>query len=178
MSINPYQSPTDTDTPVAEMLPDRAATLRMVHRAVLVLAFPAAANFVCWTWLTSLSMFAGYPEGFIAFTLFSVVLLLMACWLIWTGGLTILEYAAVAIHFIFGGSISREQWLSVMYRSLWTLKWVAPAGAVVWLIWLLLIYGLRVNFMVASVPLGIIAHLLGACVYLTIFYNWYRARRP
>jgi len=178
MTINPYQSPTETNEPVAEVLPDRAVALRRIHRAMLILAIPGALNFLCWHLLLAQSIMAAYPRGvYIETTFFSLLLLLAAWMFLWKASLRLMEYAAVVVQFVFGRRISHEEWLSAMYRSLWTLGWAAPAGAVVWLIWLLLIYGLRVNFMVASVPLGIIGHLLGACVYLNIFYSWYRVRR-
>jgi hypothetical protein len=65
-----------------------------------------------------------------------------------------------------------------MYHSLWTLLWAARLGAICWIAWLVLFFYARiVNGFWISFLMGTIGHLIGAWVYGTIFYNWYRLRR-
>lgn len=50
----------------------------------------------------------------------------------------------------------------------------AVAGAILWGIWVFGFYQAKVDFMVLSVPVGILAHGLAAALYLPLIYRWYR----
>jgi hypothetical protein len=185
-SINPYEAPESLDQAVAApRLAERPVALKTIRDALLILAIPAVWNYGCLFW----SEFAGVPrdgrmfdaddDPVIRVMAVGNLFLLAATFLgLWLFALKILDGIALAVHHFFGGRTSNTEWLESMYYSLWTLLWASRLGAVCWIVWLILFFYARTfdPFWTCFV-MGTVGHLIGAWVYGTVFYNWYRLRQ-
>jgi hypothetical protein len=184
-SINPYEAPESPDQVAPPRAAERPVALKNIRDALLILLIPAAWNYGCLFW----GEFVGVPRGgrmldagndpvFRVLALGNLFLLTAAFVGLWLLALKILDGIAVAVHHVCGGRTSRTAWLESMYYSLWTLRWASRLGAVCWIAWLILFFYARMfdPFWICFV-MGTVGHLIGAWVYGTIFYNWYRLRQ-
>lgn len=92
----------------------------------------------------------------------------------WFCGLGLLEYLTGTIHSLVARKSTRDDWQHALYATLRPAPRLALAGAVLWTIWDVAIYQLHLDFNSVSIPIGIAAHLLAACLYLPLVYRWYK----
>ena len=89
-------------------------------------------------------------------------------------GLWVLEWLNDRIHRWFGAPATTVQWRRALYVTLGQSIPFALVGAVLWELWLIGFYLWKLDFLLISIPIGILAHLLAAGLYLQLAYRWYR----
>jgi hypothetical protein len=183
-SINPYEAPQSLDQVVAApQSADRSVARKNIHHALLILLIPALWNYGCLFWpdLIAIPRYSGKPvnldpvaraASWGSFVLIAVTFIGLGLF-----ALKILDGIAIFVHRCVGGQTTRTAWLESMYFSLWTLRWASRLGAVWWIVWLIVFFYARAfdPFWTCFI-MGTVGHLIGAWVYGTIFYNWYRLR--
>lgn len=172
MSTNPYESPKVPTAlqPTANV--DRVKALRSVRIALLILLVPAVYNFVCFNlYLNPRRIQLPNHSVYVTINSLGIVLLVFV---IWFFGLAIFEFVAGGLHSILARKSLLDDWKSTMYVIVRRAPMFAIAGAVLWAIWVAAFYQLRVGFYAVSVPVGVAAHLLAACLYVPLFYRWYK----
>ncbi len=92
---------------------------------------------------------------------------------LWYFGIPVIERAAIVFHVLLGGQVPREKWLESTFSSLWTLPYASLMGVLTWLVYSVFLLG----GWPGDVIFGIIANLIGAWCYGTIFWNWHILRR-
>lgn len=177
---NPYASPTAPQ--MGEGLGDdfgalRSKTIRGWQVSLLILLLPAMVNFYLLLERSIRYVDVVPPQPHFALILVNMIWCVPLAALLRFAFLPLLELIAGAIRYLFARNVPRQLWLASMYRSLSLLVPVAIFGAVLWMVWLVGFYLLEMNFFVISIPVGILAHLLGATIYLRIFYGWFRLSR-
>lgn len=172
MSDNPYESPKVPAVLQTTVNVDRVKALRSVRIALLILLVPAVYNFVCFN-LHLNPRRIQLPLHSVYVTINSLGIVLIA-FVIWFFGLAILEFVCGGLHSILARKSLLDDWKSTMYVIVRRAPKFAVAGAVLWVIWVAAFYQLRLDFYVVSVPVGVAAHLLAACLYIPLFYRWYR----
>ena len=174
--INPYASPqAEEQRPV--LLASRHNALSIVRRTLIILAVPFAVNI--WATFFWTQGADGAPRGFLWMLLMANVFWLLFLFaVLWTIGLWLIELPARLLHVLFGGTVSRESWMTSLHHSLWPMVPAALIGAVLWVAWLCLFhfadhsggFALDAAFQVAG-------HALGAWVYGSVFWHWHLLRR-
>jgi hypothetical protein len=180
MIENPYQPPTSMSQPAertaalrTESAPQRAAALFHVRLILGILLVPAIYNIFRFSYPSpaispipvgmSNLFFAGNLLGLIA-----------SSSLVYFFGLSFFEAITRASHAIFSRQPTLPWWLDALYATFIRSAPYAVAGAILWGIWVFGFYQAKVDFMVLSVPVGILAHGLAAALYLPLIYRWYR----
>ena len=173
--VNPYASPqADQQAPPS---PSRVLAQSFIRRTLLILGVCVGVNIWANFYWTD-------PHPPLAYDtrpplVIGNVLLFSAIFSVsWFTALGILELAAGLLHLVFGGGVSRDDWLTSLHLSLWPMVPAALVGSVLWVLWLVLFhlaghpggFALDVVFQIAG-------NILGAWVYLTVFWNWYQLRR-
>ena len=175
---NPYASP-QAEQRSPDALPSRARAQSIVRRTLLIMAVCVGVNIWAnfyWTDAGLYDRFAAGPVPPVVIgnaIFFGIVFLIL-----WFSALKSIELLARPFHMLFGGGVSREDWLTSLHQSLWPMVPATLIGSVLWIVWLVLFhladhlggYALDVVFQIAG-------HALGAWVYLTVFWNWYQLRR-
>lgn len=172
MSTNPYESPKVPTALQATANVDRVKARHSVRIAMLILIVPAVYNFLCFNLYLNPRRIQ-LPLHSIYVTINSLGIVLIA-FVIWSFGLAILEFIAGGLHSILARKSLLDDWKSTMYVIVRRAPKFAVAGAVLWSIWVAAFYQLRLGFYAVSVPVGVAAHLLAACLYVPLFYRWYK----
>ena len=165
MAENPY-APSLNAAPVHV---ERSSALRTVRLCTLILSVGAVYNAYVYSGLAT-------PTPAYAVTLLrglnitGVVLIITACWFF---ALPLFELVSLGCHRLFGRSATLDQWRGELYRVLATATPFAILGTIVWCVWVYAFYFMDMNFFLISVPTGIAAHVLAACVYLRIPFKWW-----
>jgi hypothetical protein len=184
--VNPYESPGALEQlAFAPSSAQRDKAQKRIRDTVWIMTIPALWNYGCLFWpeyvgLEPPAQLLEFPRHqiFPVVATANLVVLVAALVGLWFLALRILEYVALVIHRFFGGETSAEDWLGSMYHSLWTLAWASRLGAICFIAWLLLFfYAPGTDRFLVSVLFGAIGHLIGAWVYGTVLFNWYRLRR-
>ena len=166
-SPNPYESPQHASRAAPQLPENRPAAVRAIRIAVAVLFIPALVN-VSGLYTPRFRLLVYVESVWIAILSLAIVF--------W--GIRVLDWVAELIRRFFGSGITRHSWLESMYASLWPLPHAATLGAVVWLIWSAVFFGTPGgNTVTVCFVFGTIGHLLGASVYLNVFYGWYKLSR-
>jgi hypothetical protein len=176
---NPYASPAApqmVEGPDDDFRALRAKTNLHWQISLQALLIPAAANYWFFDQLVRLPNIDP-PEMNIGLRLFDAMYLIPLVAVLLFAGLSLLEWIAGVIRYLFARSVPRQLWLASMYRSLSHLIPVAILANTLWMVWLVGFYLLEMNFFVISIPVGILAHILGASLYVRIFYGWFRLTR-
>lgn len=167
--VNPYAAPVAVDSPTDGSALARLTTLRIRIGAVC-LAVPAAANAVLVPWALAPRQFPLFASG----NLLLVGAIFVGLWLY---GRPLFDLIAQAFYGPFGGGASRRQWIDAAQAGLWPLPWAAALAAPLWLCWLYFqfidgaMHAGRLAFIC-----GTLGHLLGATVWLSVFWRWWRLR--
>lgn len=113
-----------------------------------------------------------FPLGFVLIvTGFFFFCMTVAFSLSWFFGLWFIWLASTTIHFIVGRKVSRKEWNDATYSSLWVLPYAVSAALATGLIYEILP---RIGGRHDDVLFGTIGNVIGACVYGTILWNWYK----
>ena len=173
-NTNPYQPPKAGTAP-PPVVAGRHAALRHFRIALLILLVPAFYNFVCFNFL------AGPATATLALSdfhrLVNTLGFAFGTVALWYFGLAMLEVLSVSIHAIFARESELVRWKSDLYDTLRRGPLLACLGAVLWSIWVAGFYQLGISFYVISVPIGVAAHIVAACLYLPLIYRWYQTKR-
>ena len=180
---NPYQSPHIDESSLQDGSSDqRSNALFLVRWTIVMLLIPGAWNFYCFHFVRATHRLI-FNDGYIIHPnvqwLFACVNFVLSAGLIafvWFAGLKTLDCVGVVAHHLFAEEMPQQQWLASMYDSLWPLKWIAPVGAVSWMLWLYLYFYTNFQVIVINLALGGFGHILALLVYGNIFYRWYRLR--
>jgi hypothetical protein len=143
-----------------------------VRTALLILLVPAIYNFVCFSYAIGNSQNA-YPFFVISLAMNSLGFIFVVA-TVWFFGLKILELITWLAYRLMSRKDNLDDWLKALHLALDQTPMFAVLGAILWIIWVVGFYHLQVGFYAISVPLGIVAHLLAAALYLPLFYSWYR----
>lgn len=172
MSTNPYEPPQSQAEPRLTQNEARLIALRSVRIALLILLAPAFYNFICFNFTPNANR-AELPIYAIYRILNSLGFLLTVA-AVWFFGLKIFEFVTGGFHSIYARNSMLEDWKETLYTILRRVPFFAIPAAVLWAIWVMAIYQLTLGFYVVSIPIGITAHLLAACLYVPLIYRWYK----
>ncbi|MDG2220901.1 MAG: hypothetical protein P8L85_05950 [Rubripirellula sp.] len=176
MITNPYEPPQAKLNSPRQDSEDRVAALRALRTSLYILLVPGIYNFICFHFpeLFSNSGFQVHELARVA----NLTLLCLTVGLIWIGGLALLERVAAIIHWalkrMLGSNSSFERWQAELHLALRRSPTLAFWGAILWIIWCLAIFSFHLDFVTVSLPIGIAAHLLAACLYVPLVYQWYK----
>jgi hypothetical protein len=180
MIENPYQPPQlsvrETDRTViasGESAARRAAALFYVRLILGLLTLPAIYNVICFSYPGQ--AISPIPVGMRnTFFLGNLVALIAFVSIIYFAGLWFFEVLTRGSHAIFSRRPTLTLWLDALYATFIRSAPYAVAGSVLWAIWVYGFYQTNVDFLLLSVPVGILAHTLAAALYLPLIYRWYR----
>lgn len=141
---------------------ERQAALRRVRIALLLLLVPAIYNFISFSSCPNGNRIGLRIHG-ISQTLNSngFILIVAATWFF---GLRAFELVTGGIHSIVARNSKLSDWKEPLYINLRRAPFFAVPGAVLWAICVMAFYQLQLGFYPVSVPIGIAAHILAACL--------------
>ena len=178
MSVNPFESPREaqqspgTDSNFASLAAERASAVKCYTFTILILAVPAIANLLLFNYFITggvkpLALFyllATLNAIGVALVIFGLLL----------GGVFVLESITRLAHQLFGNKSQVELWHRALYDVLRYASFLALPAAILWAIWLWLFYGTNLPYLLFTVPISILAHLLAAILYVALFWRWYK----
>ncbi|MBL8889458.1 MAG: hypothetical protein JNL67_05735 [Planctomycetaceae bacterium] len=139
---------------------------------IVLLLFAAAYNLYHFNRLAF-----GEPLNPPIFTIYQIVnwmWLGVGCVIIWLAGLWLLEKVTRIVYLWKPRKASLDDWNLALYRTLRTAPILAFFGAVIWGFWVLAFYQWKLDFMLVSIPVGLVANALGAMLYGPLIYRWYK----
>lgn len=172
---NPYRSPATIDQPAPAAPLLRADALFRFRVAVTLLLIAAFANAFFrprFLYMVTSVMLIKYRIGLLDFLFISAI-----GFFAMTGAFNALERLAKLLRRIFAANSDPEAWNNAIYNAFRPAIPLGLAGALLWIIWVIAFFELRINFYVISYAVGIPAHLLAACVYLPMLSGWFKAAR-
>ena len=169
MSTNPFESPSSPAQQRPSQNEPRNAARRNMKTALLMLLPAALYNFACFNFpLTATLPIHRLYQAVNSLGLISIVAF------VWFFALTCLEGITGGIHTMVARNSSLAAWKKELYAILRRLPSFAIPGTVLWTIWVAAVYQLRIGFYAVSVPVGVAAHILAACLYIPLVYRWYK----
>lgn len=173
MSENPYESPKAPPAAVVAESRLRKQARLAFRLSALVLFLPAIYNY-CVLVSRDVAPLPDYLANFartVSIAAFAVAALLISFL-----GFPALELIARLLRIVFARGADRNAWDEILYRSLNRTIYLAVPGAVLWAIWVVGFYELRWSYhaIVISWAVGVPAHLLAACWYVPLIYQWFR----
>ena len=176
--LNPYASPrAEQQSPAVP--PSREKAQSIVRRTLLILAVCVGINiWANFYWADSqlYNQFAAGPVPPIV--IFNVIFFAIVFVVLWLVALRVLEWMGRIFHRLFGGNISLNDWMTSLHHSIWPMVPATLIGAVLWVTWLILFHlADRPGGFALDVAFQFAGHMLGAWVYLNVFWNWYQLRR-
>lgn len=179
MNHNPFEPPKTQAIAIEQNDSDDRRTARWCVRAVYpILAIPALYNFVCFASTTVTTQ--GFPEFTVRvrFNWPLIAVVVGIGWLFWhVRAMVILEAITKLIHYMLSRKARVSEWLHQLHLVSKQLVFLAIPGAALWAFWVHAYYQLKFEFFAISIPVGILAHLLGAAFYLQLFYRWFKVER-
>ena len=175
MSNNPYESPEVQASLLTPLDQNRLRALHSIRFALGILLVPAIYNFLCFNFSLDVSRIE-VPFLGIYRTVNTIGFLVIVA-SIWFFGLTAFEFITGGIHAIAARKSKLDDWKESLYDILRRAPFFAVPGAVLWTIWVLAFYQIQLDFFTVSVPIGIAAHILAACLYVPLIYRWYKIER-
>lgn len=166
MDVNPYEPPHQADRSTLPPVELRSLALSRFRIAMLFLLLPAILNVYYFAEMLS---FEFVILGFIELAMLSVI--------VWFLGFPLVEFIARLLHRLFSNGRPFQAWMLQLYLRIQKLRGLALAGSLLWIVWVVGFYLIGIPFMMISVPVGILAHVLGACFYVPLFLAWYRAEK-
>lgn len=168
---NPYQPPDNIEIRQEPRLRHRA--IWSLRGTWLVLLPAALFNYYAFDQRVILS----YPLAAGVFPPFRIINLLgflvgslvICCWL-----LPLLEQIARFMRRALVSQVPERDWLNAFYRSVHPAVFLALPGSVIWALWVIGFYYLKIDFVLISAMAAIPSHVLGACLYVPLLYRWGR----
>ncbi len=173
---NPYRPPTESND-VSQPVAARRIALWQIRIALAILLLPGIHNYLC------VDQALRTPQAERGFELapmwreFNLACITLLAIVIWFAGLSLLEFAARVLHRCLSRRIEDSTWLTVLYTALAKASYFALAGAILWFLWNIGYFYLKLPYLALAIPLGAAAHLLAAGLYLPLLYRWYRLLR-
>lgn len=171
---NPYRSPESTEDFAPKNLPRADALLRF-RIAIALLLFAALVNdffLPRYRYTGAAVVLTTYRIGLLDFIFISAIgFFAMTC------TFEVLERLAKLLRRVFAPNSHPDAWSNAIYNAFRPAIPLGLAGALLWIIWVIAFFELRINFYVISYAVGIPAHLLAACVYFPLIYSWFKAAR-
>jgi len=151
----------------------RTQAMLSLRIAILILSVPAAYNYLAFDAhaIRSSNLPSDIQWLYRTINLFAFV---VAEVLLWTFGLRVLESMAALIRTLIAKNAAPSEWQKVLHRSMRSLAFLAVPGAVLWMMWVYGLYEAGVSYLKISWIIGVPAHLLTACWYLPLIYQWYQ----
>lgn len=176
MSANPYQSPTVESLPPVRQPASRAESRAALHAACLILLAAGLVNYYAFDMRDIAG--AGYDARLkTVLRTMNVAGIAVVFLLSWFFALPLLEFFGRVIRALTGRRAALDRWNDALYLSLKPAKYLAVAGAVLWILWVVAFYVADFNFVVISFAVGLPAHLLAACVYVPLAFRWFKLAR-
>lgn len=175
MNPNPYESPKVLAVQPSMPNEARAAALRSVRIALLIMLLPAVYNFICFSFPANANRIELPIHN--VYRIIDSVGLLLTVLAIWFFGLAVLELVTCGIHSIVARKSTFDDWTAALYIILRRLPLFAVPGAALWTLWVAAFYQLQLGFYTVSVPIGIASHLLAAGLYVPLIYRWFTMER-
>ncbi len=175
MDTNPYESPVSpAENTASDDSPDRKAARLSLRVCLIILLLPGLYNYACFD-----SQLIGPLPPDLRFLLraFNLAGIAMVSVSIWFFGLLILEVLTKLVHSSLSRSSDLAAWNESLYVTFRRAPYFAVAGSVLWIIWVYGFYETPISFYAISYPIGILAHLLAAGLYVPLFRRWYHIRR-
>lgn len=174
MNENPYQPP-QTILAAKQAIEIDGVLRRRARRrwqlATLILFLPAMNNL----WLfENLMVNQGGPAPDPAAQGMDAILLAAVFAVAGLVGLNLLEWITDRLQRWLGSPANAGKWRSALYETVEQSFAFAVPGALLWKAWLIGIYQWQWDFQWVSIPIGILAHLLAAGLYLQLAYRWYK----
>lgn len=175
---NPYAAPQSTLPEVLPDTPERQRALRHVRLALIILLMPGLYNFLCFDG----QVFGDERTGMVS----PIVILarmvnaggmIGVSVFVWFCGLATLEVLSRVLFALFSRQATLTQWQAKLHGVLGRAGYFAAAGAVLWFVWVVAFYQLKWNFYAISWPIGILAHLLAAGLYVPLCFQWFQLER-
>lgn len=173
---NPYEVPQsgarvapDVESPRNE---DRNRAIIAFRIATFLLLFPAAFNL----YEFNQTIFGGpiASPKFVIYQAVNWMWLFVGGVVIWFAGHWLLEKVTRVIYLWQPRRTSLDEWNSALHRTLRTAPILAFLGAVIWAFWVVAFYQWQLDFMLISIPIGLVANALGAMLYGPLIYRWYK----
>jgi hypothetical protein len=172
---NPYRSPEyDGGNDRASL---RKSALQSLRMALVVLLMPGLYNYYCFdqtvfeaglNWSTLFSNVGRWIN------LVGIAAIAVFAWLL---ALPILEFCTRLMHRLFSRNSPLVQWNEALYLIAEQAFHFSLAGAMIWFAWCTGFYRFGFDFYEISIPLGALAHLLAAGLYLQLVLRWYQIDR-
>lgn len=171
MSTNPYQSPSELPRE-----PDhRPWALWSLRIAVVLLVGAGLLNYAAFdaTYLAN-----RFPRDVAAFyrgaNLIGITLVAVFCWEFL---FPVLVRMGQLVRRFVAPQVDAARWDDAFYKSLKPAALLAIPGALLWCVWVVGFYHLRMDFMTLSIAVGVPAHLLAAGLYIPLIVRWFKLSR-
>jgi hypothetical protein len=145
---------------------NEAKAIRSYRRALLIALIAPVFEYVRFILFSGSILYAGVVIVFAFIFAVSVPAL-------WFLGFRVIMFVSAVFHFVFGGTTTRAEWQQATFSGLWPLPYGCALGVVIWLSYSLGSFG----GWPSDVVFGTLANLVGAWLYLTIFWRWFVLRR-
>ena len=177
--LNPYEAPGYSGgKQKANTSPRRNIARSNLRMALVILLIPAVYNYYWFDVALLASEDRQFNSVFLVFArAINIGGIFIASLFAWFFGLPILELTAKIIYRIFARNSKIDDWQDALYDILGTVAYFALGGALLWLIWTIGFYRFHIGFYTLAYPVGILAHLLAAGLYLRLAYRWYRIEK-
>jgi hypothetical protein len=176
MNANPYQAPTTRSHPAPDPL-FREQALLAFRVALGVLTVPALLNYVAFDFVAlGQSDLPGYLVAW--FRTVNIGAFVGGFAALWYLGLPLLEVVAHSIRLVAAKQADEEVWMVPLYFMLRALVGPAFVGAVLWLVWVVAIYGVGANFLFVSWAAGLPAAFVVGGLLLPMILRWWELARP
>jgi hypothetical protein len=176
-NLNPYETPTYSG-PSQEKADTagRLAARKRLRLAIIILMIPAAYNYYCFDKVAiGNANFVGAYE--IVARSINVGGIMMAACLLWFLCLPMLELMTWWKFQVVSKSDRLDDGMNALYESLKFAVYFALSGALLWMVWNVGYYDLKIDFYMISIPVGILANLLAAGIYVPLAYRWHRIEK-
>lgn len=171
MSDNPYETPKGLSEVRHADSSLRRQALTFLRITELILLVPALYN----AWEFDARFVRPLSDDLAnVFRATNILGLVITAGLVWVLGLAWLEAASRFLRHCLARNTDPIAWQDILYRSLSRVPYLAAAGAVLWTKWIVSFYRWNNHEPAVFWALNTVAHLLAACWYLPLTYQWYR----
>lgn len=173
---NPFESPRFSGLKSnRETSCGRRAAMRRLRWSLLILLVPAVYNYVCFDRVALGTGVRASDEIYVSvFRFINLGGMALLSVVLWFFSLGALEWLITLIFRVLRCRSSLPDWHAALYEVLGSLVWFSLAASALWMSWTIGFYDLGIGFYAVSYPVGILAHLLAAGLYVPLAYRWFR----